>query len=174
MGIFTSADNADFNEMKRDINRARVQDRKTRDLDEDGVIIRGVIEGKNTPANLEQQQQMVTLKWMKLIREKFRGKVMRRTGNSKDNQGNRISGIAAPSEHLLLLDLYEWEREHLESMATKMLEAPNAGGKLGSSEVLTFNHLINFTLLKFLYVRIFISTPGDLYCILAYVPVQMG
>lgn len=123
--------------MKRDINRARVQDRKTRDLDEDGIIVRGVIEGKNTPANLEMQQQLITSKWMKVIREKFRGKVMRRTGNSKDWQGNPISGIAAPSDHLLLLDLYDWEREHLESLATKMLESPNARGRLGSSEVLT-------------------------------------
>jgi hypothetical protein len=159
----------DFNEMKRDINRARVQDRKTRDLDEDasGIIVRGVIEGKNTPANLEMQQQLITLKWMKVIREKFRGKVMRRTGNSKDYQGKPISGIAAPSDHLLLLDLYNWEREHLERLATKMLESPNARGRLGSSEVSNFNHQINITLLIPSSLRISISTQGDLYSILA-------
>ena len=72
---------------------------------------------------------------MRLIREKFRGKVMRRTGNSKDFEGKFISGIAAPSEHLLLLDLYEWERENLEKLADKMLESPQGGAKLGSSEV---------------------------------------
>jgi hypothetical protein len=124
--------------MKRDLNRARAQDRRTRDEDgnpQAGIIVRGVLEGKSTSANLEMQQQTVTTTWMKLIREKFRGRVMRRTGSSKDNEGNFISGIAAPSEHLLLLDLYDWEREHLEQLANKMLESPNAGARLGSSEV---------------------------------------
>jgi len=124
--------------MKRDINRARTQDRKSRDEDgtpQAGIIVRGVLEGKNTPANLEMQQQIATSNWMRVIREKFRGKVMRRTGNSKDNLGNPISGIAAPSEHLLLLELYDWERVNLEQLANKMLETPNAGAKLGSSEV---------------------------------------
>lgn len=123
--------------MKRDINRARVQDRKTRDDEgnpQAGNIVRGILEGQAAP-NIELQQQIITSKWMKLIREKFRGKVMRRTGNSKDYEGKFISGIAAPSDHLLLLDLYEWERENLEKLADKMLESPQAGARLGSSEV---------------------------------------
>lgn len=125
--------------MRRDINRARAQDRKTRDEEgnsQAGIIVRGILEGQTAP-NIELQQQVVTSQWMKMIREKFRGKVMRRTGNSKDYEGKIISGVAAPSEHLLLLDLYKWERENLETLADKMLESPQAGARLGSSEVRT-------------------------------------
>ena len=124
--------------MRRDLNRARAQDRKKRDEDgnpQAGMIVRGILEGQSAPANLELQQHIITSNWMKLIRDKFRGKVMRRTGSSKDNEGNFISGIAAPSDHLLLLDLYDWERENLERLANKMLESPIAGARLGSSEV---------------------------------------
>jgi hypothetical protein len=127
--------------MRRDLNRARAQDRKTRDEEgnsQAGIIVRGILGGQTAP-NIELQQQVLTSKWMKLIREKFRGKVMRRTGNSKDYLGKFISGIAAPSEHLLLLDLYEWERENLEKLADKMLESPQAGARLGSSEVRLFS-----------------------------------
>jgi hypothetical protein len=127
--------------MRRDLNRARAQDRKTRDAEGNskaGIIVRGILEGQTAP-NIELEQQVVTSRWMKVIREKFRGKVMRRTGNSKDYEGNFISGIAAPSEHLLLLDLYEWERENLEKLADKMLESPQAGARLGSSEVRSYS-----------------------------------
>lgn len=124
--------------MKRDINRAHAQDQKTRDEDGNpqvGIIVRGIVEGQSTPVNMEMQHQTLTSNWMRLIRERFRGKVMCRTGSSKDNNGKFISGIAAPSDHLLLLDLYDWERENLERLAKKMLESPNAGARLGSSEV---------------------------------------
>lgn len=138
LGIFDSADNGEFNEMKRDLNRARAYDRKQRD-DEGkstaGVIVRGVLEGRSGRTDSEMQQQVVTMKWMKMIRERFRGKVMRRTGASKDSSGKLISGVAVPSEHLLLLELYDWERENLAELADKMLQTPNAGARLGSSEV---------------------------------------
>jgi hypothetical protein len=144
LGLFTSIDNGEFDEMKRDLNRARAQDRRTRDEDGNstaGIIVRGILEGRTAPANTEIQQQTITLKWMKLIRDRFRGKVMRRTGNSTDNEGKLISGIAAPSQHLMLLNLYDWERNNLEQLADKLLESPQAGARLGSSEVSSYSHV---------------------------------
>jgi hypothetical protein len=123
--------------MKRELNRARAQDRKTRDEDgnsQSETIVRGVLAG-SAPTNIELQQQVVTSKWNTMIRERFRGKVMRRTGNSTDNEGKLISGVATPSEHLVLLDLYEWEKENMEQLASKLLKKPNAGARLGSSQV---------------------------------------
>ena len=138
LGIFSSADNGEFDEMKRELNRARAYDRKQRDEEGNstaGVLVRGVLEGRSGHTDIELQQQVVTTKWMKMIRARFRGKVMRRTGASKDNSGRLISGVAEPSEHLLLLDLYDWERDNLAELADKLLETPNAGARLGSSEV---------------------------------------
>ena len=145
LGIFTSADNGEFDEMKRELNRARAYDRKQRDEEgnpKSGVIVRGVLEGRSGYAgmDIDMQQQVVTAKWMKVIRARFRGQVMRRTGASKDNTGSLISGVAEPSEHLLLLELYDWERENLAELADKMVDSPQAGARLGSSEVSKARH----------------------------------
>lgn len=60
---------------------------------------------------------------------------MHHTGNSLDNKGNLISSIAAPSDHLVLLDSYDWEKDNMEQLASKLLKSPNAGACLGSSQV---------------------------------------
>ena len=64
LGIFTLADNINFNDMKRDINWAHVQDTKTRNEEENsqaGVIARGILEVQMAP-NIELQQQIITAK----------------------------------------------------------------------------------------------------------------
>lgn len=60
---------------------------------------------------------------------------MHHMGNSLDNKGNLISSIAAPSDHLVLLDSYDWEKDNMEQLASKLLKSPNAGARLGSSQV---------------------------------------
>ena len=149
LGLFTPEHYPKFKDMKRELGRARALDQKA--LNEDGVsqsgiIVRGVLEGQSEPASIELQQHVVTKGWITFIRDKFKGKVMRRTGNSKDNMGNLISGVAPPSEHLILLDLYEWEKENLEQLADSLLQSAGRGTKLGNGEVSVYTYLQGYQL----------------------------
>ena len=61
---------------------------------------------------------------------------LRRTVWSTDNTGARISGLAPLQEHLLVVKLYEHERDNLELIAQELVNEGNPrAAKFGSGSV---------------------------------------
>jgi hypothetical protein len=81
------------------------------------------------------------------IRRRFSGAVIRRTIQSVDNTGARISGLEPYQEHLLVVDLYESELENLKGICEGLV-ADNArsaarftAGRVIASRVLRLEYL---------------------------------
>ncbi|KAJ7936495.1 hypothetical protein B0H13DRAFT_1581511, partial [Mycena leptocephala] len=69
------------------------------------------------------------------IRDAFKGKVIRRTINSKDYDGSRIIRPKAYEEHMLLLDLYDSEIRNLDIIANELAQENEAGVQYGMGKV---------------------------------------
>jgi hypothetical protein len=59
---------------------------------------------------------------MTVVREKYQGSVIRRTGTSLDIDGQPISGLAPYEEHICMLKLYTHEYNALEALAEQALD----------------------------------------------------
>jgi hypothetical protein len=125
--------------MSREINSAMCRDRKARqDADTKDDITR-VLAGQEGANISNTDFQNVTIKWMKEIRDRFAGQVIRRIASSKDFQGNSIVGLPLYIDRDLRLDLYPHELDHIEELACELVEESAgispamAGGKVSNS-----------------------------------------
>ena len=72
--------------------------------------------------NVDEGYLMENARWMKIVRERYQGSVIRRTGNSLDYLGQPISGLEPYDEHICLLKLYAHEYSALDTLARQSLD----------------------------------------------------
>jgi hypothetical protein len=124
--------NAELAEMARDVARAKREDRKMlleREEDTRTALTR-VFHGEQgelasvsaAQRAVDQNFRRVNAMWMTRVRAKYQGSVIRRTGDSLDVHGNRISGLEPYIEHICMLELHTHEYDALETLAQKAMD----------------------------------------------------
>ena len=71
----------------------------------------------------ELRTRAVTDVWIKRIRKKYEGSVIRRTVNSKDNSGKLMTGLDAYEEHWCVVEMYQHEYDALEALAETTMDS---------------------------------------------------
>jgi hypothetical protein len=97
----------------KDRKRLKNHERKKR-------IIQAAVSGDSTLQVHSHYHEEMT-KWAKVIRQRFAGLTIRRSLQSVDNAGERISGLGPIYEHPLLINLYAQEMENLEALANELV-----------------------------------------------------
>lgn len=129
--------------MNREIARAKREDKKLLSgvEEESRSALRRVFQGTKDEGavsavqdTVDQTYWRVNAKWMKVIRAKYQGSVIRRTGSSLDINGNPISGLPPYDEHICILKLYRHEYAALDTLAEKALDGESFAKRF-SSEV---------------------------------------
>lgn len=100
-------------EMKRELRSAAAKDRRE--------MKKGKLKGEAATMVWANYFEKV-LKWIRIIREKFTGTVIRRTLQSKDNRGEPISGLEPYIEKQIVIKLYPHEMANLDELAKDMVK----------------------------------------------------
>lgn len=124
--------NQELAEMARDVACAKREDRKMLGEREEDTItaLHRVFEGQDGQGTsvsaaqraVDQSFRKVNAMWMKRVRAKYQGSVIRRTVNSLDYAGNPISGLEPYKEHICMLELHLHEYNALEILAQKAMD----------------------------------------------------
>lgn len=69
------------------------------------------------------------------IRTRFAGNIIRRSGQSVDHAGNRISGLGPYHEHLINISLYPHEMDNLEAVAQDLIKDGKCKAQLPKASV---------------------------------------
>ncbi|KAN0128350.1 P-loop containing nucleoside triphosphate hydrolase protein [Lactarius tabidus] len=134
---------AELSKMARDIARAKREDRKMRPdhETESRVALNRVFQGEQDGSTIVDTQHAVDLhfrkanaQWMKTIRAKYEGVVIRRTSKSLDYAGRPILELEPYEEHICMLLLLPHEYDALEKLAATALD-DNSVARRFSSEV---------------------------------------
>ena len=112
--------------MIKALARAKREDKKEmRATDEDVLNQRmeAFVAGTGEQEGVDTHFQFTTAMWMKKIREKYEGAVIRRTVYSQDYWGNSITGLEPYKEHVCMIPLFDHEYEALERLAEKAVDS---------------------------------------------------
>ncbi|KIN92956.1 hypothetical protein M404DRAFT_172153, partial [Pisolithus tinctorius Marx 270] len=124
MGISELRDKEKFDEMSRELSHAQAKDRKAkRDSAEDRL--RGLLGGEEKTAERNTETRPVLQQWVPWLRDRFSKHVIRRTLDSLDYRGNKIFGLPPYQEHVMLLELREWERSRLATITEELVHSPS-------------------------------------------------
>ena len=135
--------NAEMAEMKSELARAKREDKQilSRHAGESRSALHQMFRGHNDEGTvsavhrtINEKHNQVNARWMKIVRERYQGSVIRRTVNSLDHEGQPISGLEPYEEHICLLKLYRHEYDALETLAEEALDSPSFPQRF-SSEV---------------------------------------
>lgn len=131
--------------MQRQLRTAAAKDRKRfKQGDRISKMIIGTVKG-NANVQVPSLYRNQMLSWIKDIRKRFSGIVIRRTVWSVDHRKVRISGLAPFKEHNLLVELYPHEVDNLELIAQEMVEEGGTrAAKLAAGSVRFSLSLIQF------------------------------
>ncbi|KAF5379543.1 hypothetical protein D9615_006663 [Tricholomella constricta] len=132
LGMFVGAEADDeAREIQRLCAAAKRQDRKAfKETHENEDAMRSILTGQDT-GEINTRHKQVVIDKMKGIRYGFDGVVIRRTGNSLDDQGKPIIGLAPFREFVLTLDLYPHEMECLRDIANDLVKNSSVGLQFG-------------------------------------------
>jgi hypothetical protein len=122
---FDDSNDHELESMNKDIARSKREDRKEmRSTSEDTLYqeLSSFLVGEGQQ-NVEMNTRAVTDAWIKRIRKKYEGSVIRRTVNSKDNEGKSITGLEAYEEHLCVLEMYQHEYDAIEALAKRTTDS---------------------------------------------------
>lgn len=106
--------------MEKELRKTARQDRKERSETEAATHVRGVLTGDQSSRTVTGKHSECVSRWISIIREKYRGAVLRRTGLSKTNTGELISGLSPVSEHNITFPLYPQEGRWMETLAGQL------------------------------------------------------
>lgn len=129
--------------MATEIARARREDRKlTPNLEQRSRdVLERSFQGEQDAGAIDDIQRQVdgnfrkvNAKWMKVVRDKYEGSVIRRGTDSRDNEGRLISGLEPYLEHVCMLKLYPHEYRALDQLAENALDKKSVARRF-SSEV---------------------------------------
>lgn len=119
--------------MQKEVAAASRLDRSRK---KESGTIRGVLQGEAEDTVQDNNSGIVMVKWIKIIRNLFATSVIRRTVNSVDANGNRISGLPPFLEHHLVLELYPAEIENIDAAAAKIVAKETGfGGGIAARKV---------------------------------------
>ncbi|KIJ57574.1 hypothetical protein HYDPIDRAFT_104092 [Hydnomerulius pinastri MD-312] len=142
LGISRFDNYEESREMNRELNSAQRKERKAqKSAGPKGSSLRAVMVGSaknpDAPASLYTP---VMLEWMKKMRETFAPYVIRRTIDSLDHNGDRISGLGPYLTHNLELQMYDWEHDHLRKLSRDIVEEQPLAAISGASLAVLDGH----------------------------------
>jgi hypothetical protein len=114
----------------REFAKARGKDLRRRSSDEEDA--EHAEYGIEAPE--ESEQRKVALRWVKRLRERFTGFIVRRTHDSVDCDGKKISGLAPYEEYRLDLRQFKLEASMIKSLPSRNSEDAK-GAKSGHQGV---------------------------------------
>lgn len=141
--------NEEMELMKRELTKAKREDKKRlaeHESESRGALHRMFSGQKDEDAlsavqnAVDQSYRQVNAVWMKVVRDKYKGSVIRRTVNSLDYVSNPISGLEPYKEHVCMLELFKHEYDALETLSLNALN-DNKFARRVSSEVSAVMHL---------------------------------
>lgn len=110
--------------MAKALRRAKREDKKLMkaiDEEQQQAQVHQYFEGENQEQT-KMNTQFVAATWMRKIRDKYRGSVIRRTVNSLDYTGMPISRLDPYEQHRCVINLHDHEIAALEELATNALD----------------------------------------------------
>ncbi|KAI6008989.1 P-loop containing nucleoside triphosphate hydrolase protein [Pisolithus microcarpus] len=124
LGFPRLKDKAKFEEMCREVSRAQAKDRRAERDSSEGRL-RGLLAGEESSA-LDESTAMrpVLRQWIPFLHEVFSKNVIRRTLDSLDHCGKKIFGLLPYQEHVMLLELREWEKVRLARITDELTHSP--------------------------------------------------
>ena len=111
--------------MTKELACAKREDRnemKSMDEEELNEKVVALVGGTGGEQGVNERTKYVSAKWMKIIREKYQGAVIRRTAYSLDWRGESITGLEPYEEHVMFVDLHPHEYEAIEKLAEKAVD----------------------------------------------------
>ena len=135
----------ELKQMASEMAKAKRDDRKlTPDLEaRSRSFLQRLIQGTpdahsvgTTQHRVDTNFRVANAKWMKIVRAKYEGAVIRRGIDSVDNKGEPISGLDPYLESVCMLKLYDHEYAALEQLAENALDKKSVARRF-SSEVST-------------------------------------
>jgi hypothetical protein len=121
----------DFRQLNKQLNASLAKDRKAQKEDAaEGKVsfLRGIAHGTAGTGRIHAYHD-VMVDWMSKIRRDFAGHIIRRTGNSVNNEGHKISGLDPYHEHILLLDLLPHENDNLDNVTATLANSDETGSR---------------------------------------------
>ena len=133
------------------MNAATRHDRKARmEEGHDDMVLRGTVVGNAQPLiDMDFHYPKVMKEFVASMRQKYKDHIIRRGIHSTDNEGRPISGLDPYEEHVLLLEMYDWERQNLASIAGELVKDHGAASVYGAGKVILFLPPKIFNLMPF-------------------------
>ena len=136
MGIDVFGDEPKYIEMTRELNRAQAKDRKAERQSENGADhLRILLSGSDAHDPRKTELYPRLQNYIPWLRDIFSKHVICRTLDSVDYQGQKIFGMAPYHEHVMLLELREWEKKALSALVNKTLEYTPLTTLVGTGKV---------------------------------------
>ncbi|KAI6154544.1 P-loop containing nucleoside triphosphate hydrolase protein [Pisolithus tinctorius] len=96
--------------------------------------LRGLLGGEEKTAERNTETRPVLQQWVPWLRDRFSKHVIRRTLDSLDYRGNKIFGLPPYQEHVMLLELREWERSRLATITEELVHSPSVNTIAGAGK----------------------------------------
>lgn len=145
MGIPRFSDKIAFDEMTRELNRAQSRDRKAERQSETAADhLRNLFSGKDAHDLKKTELYPKLQRYIPQLREAFSLHVIRRTLDSVDYQGRKIFGMRPYLEHIMLVELREWEKAELNTLTNEIIENNPLTTLVGTGKV-SFGASVPFT-----------------------------
>lgn len=134
---FDDVMDSQLDEMNAALRRAKRDDSKSLRGTEESELqsqAREYLGGRDESQQTDARQQFVAATWIKKIREKYRGSVIRRTVNSLDHDGIPISELEPYEQHRCVIELFKHEYAELDLLAERATDGETFAKRF-SSEV---------------------------------------
>ena len=123
---FRDSKDHELDAMNAALARAKREDRRELRATDEEVLnqrMEAFVAGTGEQEDVDTHYQFAIATWMKKIREKYEGAVIRRTVYSLDYWGNSITGLEPYLEHVCMISLFDHEYEALERLAEKAVDS---------------------------------------------------
>lgn len=123
--------------MNRDINRAQAKDRREEKKSNiSGTHLRALLEGEDGGSEYRNSEVRPVLReWLPWLRNVFQKHIIRRTLDSVDYKKDKIFGLPPYYQHLMLLELRDWEKEYLSIQTKELIDTAPVATVAGTSKV---------------------------------------
>ena len=136
MGIQQFSDKVAYDAMTKELNRAQAKDRKAeRESENAADHLRKLLSGKDSHDLNKTEFYPKLQKYIPQLREAFSHHVIRRTLDSVDHQGRRIFGMRPYLEHVMLIELRDWEKSELNALTNEIVERSPPTTLVGTGKV---------------------------------------
>jgi superfamily II DNA or RNA helicase len=143
LDIYTHEHDTDCRKLVTEVAKAGAADRKILKENSEGAErVTRIARGEQVDDDSETKD--VVVKWLKRIRHDYKGHIIRRTGDSKDNNGKSVSDIIPMQEHRLVVSLYPAEQKHIEHIAERLSKDKPQGGAMFAGGKVSFKIIPNY------------------------------